>query len=128
LKNQGKQVDELNEKIDNYTMKYKKNKEKRREIKSEYDATKLECDKVNMALYNSIQGYEKRIADLKENFDNEMQEEKIRVDEFLKFNDDLRDSDLYSVYKELRKKFEEKLKECIEFRDLSEKISKEKIK
>ena len=109
-------------------MKYKKNKEKRREIKSEYDATKLECDKVNMALYNSIQGYEKRIADLKENFDNEMQEEKIRVDEFLKFNDDLRDSDLYSVYKELRKKFEEKLKECIEFRDLSEKISKQKIK
>jgi len=78
-----------------------------------------------MALYNTIQSYEKRIADLKENFDYEMQQEKIRVDEFLKFNEDLRDSDLYSVYKDLRKKFEEKLKECIEFKDLSEKVSKE---
>ena len=50
-----------------------------------------------MALYNSIQSYEKRIADLKDSFDNEMKEEKTRVDEFLKFNEDLRESDLYSV-------------------------------
>lgn len=78
-----------------------------------------------MALYNSIQSYEKRIADLKDSFDNEMKEEKTRVDEFLKFNEDLRESDLYSVYKDLRRKFEEKLKECIEYKDKSEKISKE---
>lgn len=114
----------MNDKIENYTTKYRKNKEKRKSIKEEYDAVKTECDKVNMALYNSIQSYEKRIADLKENFDNEMRLEKIRVDEFLKFNEDLRDSDLYSVYKDLRKKFEEKLKECIEFKDLTEKMSK----
>jgi hypothetical protein len=77
-----------------------------------------------MGLYNAIQSYEKRIADLKDNFDYEMEQEKNRVDEFIKFNEDLRDSDLYTVYKDLRKKFEEKLKECIEFKDLSEKISK----
>lgn len=53
-----------------------------------------------------------------------MKDEKKRVDEFLKFNEDLRDSDLYNVYKDLRRKFEEKLKECIEYKDKSEKISK----
>ena len=77
-----------------------------------------------MALYNTIQSYEKRIADLKDNLDNEMKQEKVRVDEFLKFNEDLRESDLYSVYKDLRRKFEEKLKECIEYKDISEKMSK----
>lgn len=84
---------------------------------------KAESDRVNLALYNTIQSYEKRIADMKDSFDNEMKEEKKRVDEFLKFNEDLRDSDLYNVYKDLRKKFEEKLKECIEYKDISEKIS-----
>ena len=61
---------------------------------------------------------------MKENFDNEIREEKKRVEDFLKFNEDLRDSDIYSVYKDLRKKFEEKLRECIEYKDISEKISK----
>jgi len=77
-----------------------------------------------LALYNTIQSYEKRIAEIKDNFDKEMKDEKKRVDEFLKFNEDLRDSDLYNVYKDLRRKFEEKLKECIEYKDKSEKISK----
>jgi hypothetical protein len=124
LKNHAKQIDELNQKVENFTSKYHKNKEKKKIIKEEYDAVKMESDKVNMALYNAIQSYEKRIADIKENFDHEMEQEKNRVDEFIKFNEDLRDSDLYTVYKDLRKKFEEKLKECIEFKDLSEKISK----
>lgn len=124
LKSHDKQIKGLTEEIENYQEKYKKNKDKKKNIQSEYDAVKAECDRVNMALYNSIQSYEKRIADMKENFDREMKEEKKRVDEFLKFNEDLRDSDLYNVYKDLRRKFEEKLKECIEYKDKSEKISK----
>ncbi len=124
MKTHDKQIKSLTEELDNFQEKYKKNKEKRKNIKSEYDTVKAECDRVNMALYNSIQSYEKRIAEIKENFDNEMKEEKKRVDEFLKFNEDLRESDLYSVYKDLRRKFEEKLKECIEYKDKSEKMSK----
>jgi len=123
LKTHDKQIKGLTEEIENYQEKYRKNKEKKKHIKTEYDSVKAESDRVNLALYNTIQSYEKRIADMKENFDKEMKEEKKRVDQFLKFNEDLRDSDLYNVYKDLRKKFEEKLKECIEYKDKSEKIS-----
>lgn len=123
MKTHDKQIKNLTDELENFEHKYKKNKEKRKNIQTEYQSVKTECDKVNLALYNSIQSYEKRIAEMKDNFDNEMREEKKRVDEFLKFNEDLRESDLYSVYKDLRKKFEEKLKECIEFKDKSEKIS-----
>lgn len=124
VKTHDKQIKGLSEELDNFQEKYRKNKEKKKQIKAEYDAVKAESDRVNLALYNTIQSYEKRIADIKDEFDKEMKEEKKRVDEFLKFNEDLRDSDLYNVYKDLRKKFEEKLKECIEYKDKSEKISK----
>lgn len=123
MKTHDKQIKNLTDELENFEHKYKKNKDKKKNIKNEYQTVKSECDKVNLALYNSIQTYEKRIADLKDNFDKEMREEKKRVDEFLKFNEDLRESDLYSVYKDLRKKFEEKLRECIEYKDKSEKIS-----
>jgi len=123
MKTHDKQIKSLTEEIENFQEKYRKNKEKKKQITDEYDAVKSESDRVNLALYNTIQSYEKRIADMKDSFDNEMKEEKKRVDQFLKFNEDLRDSDLYNVYKDLRKKFEEKLKECIEYKDKSEKIS-----
>jgi septal ring factor EnvC (AmiA/AmiB activator) len=123
MKTHDKQIKSLTEEIENFQEKYRKNKEKKKQITDEYDAVKSESDRVNLALYNTIQSYEKRIADIKDSFDNEMKEEKKRVDQFLKFNEDLRDSDLYNVYKDLRKKFEEKLKECIEYKDKSEKIS-----
>lgn len=123
-KNHDRIAKNLTEDCENFEEKYNNCKEKRKKTQIEYDIIKNECDKVNLALYNSIQNYEKRIADMKENFDNEIREEKKRVEDFLKFNEDLRDSDIYSVYKDLRKKFEEKLRECIEYKDISEKISK----
>ena len=123
MKTHDKQIKALTEEIEDYQEKHKKNKESKGHIKAEYDVVKAESDRVNMALYNTIQSYEKRVADMKESFDNEMKEERKRVDEFLKFNEDLRDSDLYNVYKDLRKKFEDKLRECIEYKDKSEKIS-----
>ncbi len=124
IKSHEKQVKGLIEEIENFQTKYLNKKDEKKAIKLEYENVKAECDRVNLGLYNTIQSYEKRIADMKENFDKETKEEKKRVDEFLKFNEDLRDSDLYNVYKDLRKKFEEKLKECVEYRDKSEKISK----
>jgi len=124
MKTYDKQIKGLTEEIENFEEKYRKNKEKKKQIKAEYNSVKAESDRVNLALYNTIQSYEKRIADMKDSFDKEMNEEKKRVDEFLKFNEDLRDSDLYNVYKDLRKKFEDKLKECIDYKDKSEKISK----
>ena len=69
MKTYDKQIKGLTEEIENFEEKYRKNKEKKKQIKAEYNSVKAESDRVNLALYNTIQSYEKRIADMKDSFD-----------------------------------------------------------
>jgi hypothetical protein len=76
-------------------------------------------------LQNNIQSYEKKISDLKEQHEIEVSELKRREEEFIKSNEELMDTDIYTVYKDIKRKFEEKIHECLDYRGKNEKISDE---
>lgn len=114
----------VTDELEQFQEKYSRSKAKKKALKEETERFKTESEKANNTLYNNIQSYEKRITELKEQFSKDTEDMKKREEEFMKSNEDLMDSDLYSVYKEIKSKFEGKLKECVEFKDQNNKIGK----
>jgi hypothetical protein len=102
--------------------KHNKCKAKKKQYKEDNEMLKSECDKLNKVLYNNIQSYEKRIQDLKDSHEYELVDLKKREEEFMKSNENLMDTDIYTVYKDIKRKFEDKLRECLDFKDQNDKI------
>jgi DNA repair exonuclease SbcCD ATPase subunit len=94
-------------------------------LKEDLERAKKECNKLSHMLQNNIQSYEKKLSDLKEQQEKEISELKKREEEFIKSNEELMDTDIYTVYKDIKRKFEEKIHECLEYRGQNEKISDE---
>lgn len=115
-------IDKLTEEVEHFKERYNKTKAKKKEAKEENERLRKECDKLNSVLYNNIQSYEKKIAELKEKQEVELAEMKRREEEFIKSNEELMDTDIYTVYKDVKKKFEDKLVECVSYKGQNEKI------
>jgi CTP-dependent riboflavin kinase len=82
-----------------------KNKTKKKVLKEDLERAKKECNKLSHMLQNNIQSYEKKISDLKEQHEIEVSELKRREEEFIKSNEELMDTDIYTVYKDIKRKF-----------------------
>jgi hypothetical protein len=118
------QIQNLTEELDNYKEKYLKNKNKKKHFQEEDDRLKKENDSLNIAIYENITNYEKMLQVLKDEHSKEVTELKKREEEFMKSNEDLAESDIYTVYKDIKTKFHDKLKECIDYKEENNKIGK----
>lgn len=120
--NNGKLLKKVSEEMEHFQEKYTKAKASKKTMKDEVERLKTENDKLSNALYNTIQNYEKKISEIKEGYESEISELKRKEEEFLKINETLTDSDIYTVYKEIKRKFEDNLKDCVQFKNENEKI------
>ena len=79
---------------------------------------KLEGEITRLNHVNNIttNNYLNKINDLKEKHHNKIKNTIDRFESFLSNNQELLNKDLYTVYRELKLKFELKLKECVEFK------------
>jgi chromosome segregation ATPase len=116
-----KQNDEINE----LKSKLEKKKTKKNSYIEEINRIKKECKTLNEILETNIQDFEKRVEDVKTKYEKEIHGLRKREEDFFKTHADILDSDLYKVYKELKIKFEDKLKECLSYKHNNEHITGE---
>ena len=81
-----------------------------------------EIERLNFVNNITIQNYEKKIKDLNVKHHNKIKETTDKFENFLENNQELLDNDLYTVYRNLKLKFDFKLKECIDFRKENTKL------
>ena len=79
---------------------------------------KLETEIARLNHVNNItiHNYENKIKDLNSKHHNKIKNTTERFENFLKNNQELLDNDLYTVYRNLKLKFEKKLKECVDYK------------
>ena len=70
----------------------------------------------------TIQNYENKIKDLNNKHHNKIKNTTEKFENFLKNNQELLDNDLYTVYRNLKSKFEQKLKECVDYKKQNTKL------
>ena len=85
---------------------------------------KLETEIARLNHVNNItiHNYENKIKDLNLKHHNKIKNTTERFENFLKNNQELLDNDLYTVYRNLKLKYDLKLKECINFRKQNSKL------
>ena len=94
-------------------------------MKEELEKVKIERNETNNLLYQTIEKYDKTIAEMKEKFENEIHDLKRREEEYLHSNANLLESDIFSVYKDIQEKFENKLKENVNLKGQNDKMTDE---
>ena len=75
-----------------------------------------EIQRLNHVNNITIHNYENKIRDLNTKHHNKIKNTTERFENFLKNNQELLDNDLYTVYRNLKLKFEKKLKECVDYK------------
>ena len=70
----------------------------------------------------TINNYENKIKDLNIKHHNKIKNTTDKFENFLKNNQELLDNDLYTVYRNLKLKFEKKLKECVDCKKQNNKL------
>ena len=81
-----------------------------------------EIGRLNHVNNITIQNYENKIKDLNNKHHNKIRNTTERFENFLKNNQELLDNDLYTVYRNLKLKFEQKLKECVDYKKENTKL------
>ena len=81
-----------------------------------------EIERLNHVNNITIQNYENKIKDLNNKHHNKIKNTTERFENFLKNNQELLDNDLYTVYRNLKLKFEQKLKECVDYKKENTKL------
>jgi len=115
----------LSDDLEKFREKHKKSKSVKKELREEIERLKKDIESVYSSTKKEIQNYENKFKDLECSHAKEISEMKRREQEFLKSNEELMDTDLYVVYKQIKRKFENKLSELIEFKAKNEKITDE---
>ena len=81
-----------------------------------------EIQRLNLVNNITIQNYENKIKDLNNKHHNKIKNTTEKFENFLKNNQELLDNDLYTVYRNLKLKFEQKLKECVDYKKQNTKL------
>ena len=87
---------------------------------------KLEGEITRLNHVNNIttNNYKNKIKDLNERHHNKIKNTIDRFESFLSNNQELLNKDLYTVYRELKIKFELKLKECVNYKKKNDSLEK----
>ena len=90
--------------------------EEKDELLEKVKKLELEIERLNHVNSITINNYENKIKDLNNKHHNKIKNTTERFENFLKSNQELLDNDLYTVYRNLKQKFEQKLKECVDYK------------
>jgi hypothetical protein len=116
-----RQVEEINE----LKAKIEKKKVKKYTQREEVERIKKECKTLNEILETNVEDFENRVEVMRTKYETEINELRKREEDFLAQYADILDSDIYVIYKDLKFKFEEKIKECINYRSNNQQINDE---
>ena len=112
------------EKITDEMTKVKQDLEKVTEEKTtllaKVEKLELEIQKINNENTVTIQKYETKIKEINEKHHDKLKQTTDIFERFLQNNPELLTTDLYSVYRTLKTKFDTKLKECDEYKNKNE--------
>ena len=86
------------------------------ELEEKVKKLESEIARLNHVNNITIHNYENKIKDLNFKHHNKIKNTTERFENFLKNNQELLDNDLYTVYRNLKLKFEKKLKECVDYK------------
>ena len=93
-----------------------KSKEEKKELEEKVRKLEAEIERLNHVNNITKNNYINKINDLNQKHHIKIKNTIDRFESFLSNNQELLDKDLYTVYRELKLKFELKLKECVEFK------------
>jgi hypothetical protein len=94
-------------------------------MKDELERHRNETGRLNEILETNVHDFERRVEELKGKYEKEISDLRKREEDFLKSHADILDSDLYVIYKELKLKFEEKIKECMSYKYNNQQVTDE---
>ena len=111
-------TDEMNEVKDNLDQTTLEKNELIEKVKK----LETEIERLNHVNNITIHNYENKINDLNTKHHNKIKNTTEIFENFLKNNQELLKNDLYTVYRNLKMKFDLKLKECIDFKEKNNKL------
>ena len=89
---------------------------KKKELLEKVEKLELEIQRLNLANTDTIQKYENEIKEINEKHSNKLKQTADIFEKFLENNKELLTTDLYTDYRDMKRKFESKKKESMEFR------------
>ena len=96
--------------------------DEKKELIEKVKKLETEIQRLNLVNNITIQNYENKIKDLNNKHHNKIKNTTEKFENFLKNNQELLDNDLYTVYRNLKLKFEQKLKECVDYKKQNTKL------
>lgn len=114
----GEITDEMNllkEQLENTTIE-------KEELEEKVKKLEIEISRLKTVNNITINNYENKIKDLNIKHHNIIKNTTEKFENFLSNNQELLDNDLYTVYRNLKLKFELKLKECIDYKNKNTKL------
>ena len=96
--------------------------EEKNELLKKVEKLETEIQRLKHVNNITIQNYENKIKDLNNKHHNKIKNTTEKFENFLKNNQELLDNDLYTVYRNLKSKFEQKLKECVDYKKQNTKL------
>ena len=101
-----------------------KSKEEKKELEEKVRKLEAEIERLNHVNNITKNNYINKINDLNQKHHIKIKNTIDRFESFLSNNQELLDKDLYTVYRELKLKFELKLKQCVEFKKKNSELEK----
>ena len=101
-----------------------KSKEEKKELEEKVRKLEAEIERLNHVNNITKNNYINKINDLNQKHHIKIKNTIDRFESFLSNNQELLDKDLYTVYRELKLKFELKLKQCVEFKKKNAELEK----
>ena len=99
-------------------------KEEKKDLEEKVRKLEAEIERLNHVNNITRNNYINKINDLNQKHHIKIKNTIDRFESFLSNNQELLDKDLYTVYRELKLKFELKLKQCVEFRKKNSELEK----
>lgn len=90
--------------------------QEKKELTSKVEELELEIQKLNLINTDTIQKYENEIKEINEKHSNKLKQTADIFEKFLENNKELLTTDLYTDYRDMKKKFESKKKECVDYK------------
>ena len=115
-------VAKVNEEMEKVKEDLTKQKTKKKDLKAKVEKLTAEVRRLNNVNIITIQNYENKIKDLNEQYHLKLKATTEIFENFLKNNQELLTTDLYSVYRRLKLKFDTKIKECLDYKVKNEKL------
>lgn len=123
--NQEKLLKSANEEIDKLTSKLEKTKKKKKELKVQVTHLQAEIERYSKLNTSIQENYDSKLKETNDGFLLKIKTTTKLFENFLQNNKELLTTDLYSLYHELKRKFEMKIKECLEVKSSNNTLKSE---